>query len=237
MAFFSWPSIQAAGYLMHRIPRNKEKLRAYQWEYAWQKRAPGHRKVSRAERALLEEKHVQRHNLLTAAEDLLPCSKAAIGLCVCPSFCHLVLTQTSSGYKCPLIVRSRAADPRRTPDMIEEEGKAQDYFEELKDTLQLFCLCGWIDQFQKHIEDFIQEQLAKAASIMAVLGTEEEDFTRLHGLRRLVAGAVQEGELVRQPEYAATCAKLDGAIVWHGQGYVIKTHFCLLSSPIFLELT
>ena len=121
--------------------------------------------------------------------------------------------------------------------MIEEEGKAQDYFEELKDTLQLFCLCGWIDQFQKHIKDFIQEQLAKAASIMAVLGTEEEDFTRLHGLQCLVAGAVQEGELVWQPEYPATCAKLDGAIVWHGQGYVIKTHFCLLSSPIFLELT
>src|SRR6266571_3861010 len=71
MAFFSWPSIQAAGYLMHRIPRNKEKLRAYQREYARQKRAPGHRKVSRAEHALLEEKHVQRHNLLTAAEDLL----------------------------------------------------------------------------------------------------------------------------------------------------------------------
>ncbi len=121
--------------------------------------------------------------------------------------------------------------------MIEEEAKAQNYFEELKDTLQLFCLCRWIDQFQKHIEDFIQEQVAKAASIMAVLGTEEEDSTCLHGLRRLVAGTVQEGELVRQPEYAATCTKLDGAIVWHGQGYVIKTHFCLLSSPIFLELT
>ncbi len=96
---------------MHRIPRNKEKLQAYQREYAQQKRAPRHRKVSRAERALSEEKHVQRHNLLTAVEDLLPCSKAAIGLCVCPSFCHLVLTQTSSGYKCPLIVRSQAADP------------------------------------------------------------------------------------------------------------------------------
>src|SRR5258708_29391266 len=26
---------------------------------------------------------------------------------------------------------------------------------ETKDILQLFCLSGWIDQFQKHIEDFI----------------------------------------------------------------------------------
>src|SRR6266702_426822 len=109
MVFFSWPSIQAAGYLMHQMPRNKEKLWAYQQEYAQQKQAPRHRKVSRAECALLEEKHVQRHNLLTAAEDLLPCSKAAIGLCIYPSFCHLVLTQTSSGYKCLLIVHSRAA--------------------------------------------------------------------------------------------------------------------------------
>ncbi|KAI9449767.1 hypothetical protein BJY52DRAFT_1227579 [Lactarius psammicola] len=182
--------------------RNKEKLQAYQREYAWRKRAAGRRKVGRVERALLEEKHVQRHNLLTAAEGLLPSSKAAIGL----------------GYKCALIVRSQAADPRRTPDMIEEEEKARDYFEELKDTLQLFCLCGWIDQFQKHVEDFIEEQLAKAASITAVPGTDDEDSTRLHGLRRLVAGAVQEGELIRQPAYAATCAKLDGAIVWHGRG-------------------
>ena len=100
--------------------------------------------------------------------------------------------------------------------MIEEEAKAQNYFEELKDTLQLFCLCRWIDQFQKHIEDFIQEQLAKAASIMAVPGIEEEDSTHLYGLQCLVAGTIQEGELVRQPEYAATCTKLDGAIVWHG---------------------
>jgi len=144
--------------------------------------------------------------------------------CAFPPLLSFGSHATSSGYKCALIVRSQAADPRRTPDMIEEEEKARDYFEELKDTLQLFCLCGWIDQFQKHVEDFIEEQLAKAASITAVPGTDDEDSTRLHGLRRLVAGAVQEGELIRQPAYAATCAKLDGAIVWHGRGYVIKNH-------------
>jgi len=108
--------------------------------------------------------------------------------------------------------------------MIEEEEKARDYFEEVKDTFQLFCLCGWMDQFQKHVEAFIQDRLAEAASIIKVPGAEEEDSIRLHGLRRLVAGAVQEGELVRQPEYAVTCAKLDGAIVWHGRGYVIQSH-------------
>ena len=42
-----------------------------------------------------------------------------------------------------------------------------------------------------------------------------------------MAGAVQEGELVRQPKYAATCAKLDKAIVWDGRGYVIQTHLSL----------
>jgi hypothetical protein len=120
-------------------------------------------------------------------------------------------------------------DPRRTPGMIEEEEKARDYFEETKDTLQLFCLFGWMDQFQKHIEDFIQERLLEAASITA-LHTEEEDSVPLHGLRCLVAGAVQEGELMQQPEYAATTAKLDGAIVWYGRGYVIQTH--LLFPPL-----
>ncbi|KAI9456957.1 hypothetical protein BJY52DRAFT_1223997 [Lactarius psammicola] len=117
--------------------------------------------------------------------------------------------------------------------MIEEEEKARDYFEELKDTLQLFCLCGWIDQFQKHVKDFIEEQLAKAASITAVPGTDDEDSTRLHGLRRLVAGAIQEGELIRQPAYAATCAKLDGAIVWHGRGLPVQATFASLSHVIY----
>lgn len=107
--------------------------------------------------------------------------------------------------------------------MIEEEEKARDYFEETKDVLQLFSACGWIDQFEKCVEDFIQERLSKAKSIMAVPGM--EGSVRLHGLRRLVAGAVQERELVRQPEYATTSAKLDRAIVWQGRGYVIQTYF------------
>jgi hypothetical protein len=115
-------------------------------------------------------------------------------------------------------------DPGRTTDMIEKEEKARVFFEETKDILQLLCLCGWIDLFQKHIEDFIQERLSEAESIMAVPDTEEEDSIRLHGVRRLVAGAIQEGELVRQPMYAYTRAKLDKAIIWDGRGYVIKTH-------------
>jgi hypothetical protein len=73
-------------------------------------------------------------------------------------------------------------DPGRTTDMIEKEEKARVFFEETKDILQLFCLCGWIDLFQKHVEDFIQERLSEAESIMAVPDTEEEDSIRLHGV-------------------------------------------------------
>jgi hypothetical protein len=127
-------------------------------------------------------------------------------------------------------------DPLRTPNMIEEEEKAREYFEEAKGTLQLFCPSGWIDHFQKHVDDFIQVRLGEATNTMAVPGTEEADSTRLHGLRRLVAGAVQEGELVRQPEYAATCAKLDKAIVWDGRGYVIEFIRYIIASHICLEL-
>jgi hypothetical protein len=208
------------------IPRNKDKLQAYQREYARQKRAPGRRKVSKAERALLEEQHVQRHRLMEM-EDLLACSKAAFGQCACSSSCHFALTQVSRAYACALIVRSQAVDSRRTQDMKQEEERAREYFKEAKDILQLFCLCGWMDQFQKHVEDFIKEQLTEAANIMAVPGKEGEDSIRIHGLRRLVAGAVQEEELVRQPDYAATCAKLDRAIVWDGRGYVINTHLII----------
>ena len=129
-------------------------------------------------------------------------------------------------------------DPWHTLAMIQEEEQAQEYFEKTKDILQLLCLCGWIDHFQKCVQDFIQERLAKAANVMAALGNEKEDCVCLHGLRCLVASAVQEEELVRQPDYATACAKLDRAIVWDGRGYVIKLvhHFSGLTHLLRINL-
>jgi hypothetical protein len=46
--------------------------------------------------------------------------------------------------------------------MVRDEEQAREYFKETKDILQLFCLCGWMDQFQKHAKDFIQEKIAEA---------------------------------------------------------------------------
>jgi predicted phage-related endonuclease len=109
--------------------------------------------------------------------------------------------------------------------MTQKEEQAREYFDETRDILQLFCLSGWIAEFQKRVQDFITERLDEAANIIAEPGSEMEDIIRLHGLRRLVAGAVQEEELVRQPDYAFACAKLDRAIIWDGRGYVIKTHY------------
>jgi hypothetical protein len=54
-------------------------------------------------------------------------------------------------------------DPLQTPDITEEEEKAREYFEETKDILQLFCPCGWMDEFQERIEDFVQQLLSAAA--------------------------------------------------------------------------
>lgn len=42
---------------MFQIIRNKAKRQAYQQEYAREKRAPGRQKVSKVERAQLEDKH------------------------------------------------------------------------------------------------------------------------------------------------------------------------------------
>jgi hypothetical protein len=106
--------------------------------------------------------------------------------------------------------------------MIEKEERARNYFNESKIILQTFCLLPWVELFQKHVEDFIQERLTEAASIIALPGIKEEDTIRLHGLRRLVAGAIQEVELAQQPGYAATFAEEDGAILWDGRGCVIK---------------
>ena len=109
-------------------------------------------------------------------------------------------------------------DPQCTPYMIQEEEWAQEYFEETRDMLQLFCLSRWIEQFQQHVGNFIQAQLAEAAKIIAISEKQEEDIVHLHQLWCLVAGAFQEEELVQQPDQAFTYAKLDGAIIWNGQG-------------------
>jgi hypothetical protein len=89
----------------------------------------------------------------------------------------------------------------------------REYIEETKDILQLFYPCEWMDKFQEHVEDFIQQHLSAVATITTAA---EECHVHLYGLCCLVAGAIQEGELAWQPTYAAICAKLDRALVWDG---------------------
>ena len=125
-------------------------------------------------------------------------------------------------------MRSQEVDPRRTPDMVQEEEQAREYFEETRDTLQLFCLSGWIEQFQQHVEHFIQARLAEATKILVLPEKQQEDIVHLHRLRRLIAGAFQEEELAQQPDHAFTYAKLDGAIIWDGRGYVTKPIYTFL---------
>lgn len=109
VVLFPWPPYSAE-YL-----RNKDKLRAYQREYARQKRAPGRQKVGKAERALLEEKHVQRRQLM-AVEDRLPCSKAALDRCVCPLSPAIWFSQRYQGV---MNVNLLYARKRRTPDALQ----------------------------------------------------------------------------------------------------------------------
>ena len=122
------------------IPRNKVKLKAYQWEYTQQKLAPGHGKVSKKEQALLEEQWVQKHQLMEM-EGLPAYPKAAFVQCVCYPFCHFTLTQKPRAYACALIMRSQEVDPQHTLAMIKKEEQAREYFKETKNILQLFCLC------------------------------------------------------------------------------------------------
>jgi hypothetical protein len=108
--------------------------------------------------------------------------------------------------------------------MIEKEEKARQHFEELKDILLMFSPHGWKKNFKGHVDKFIGDRFVEKELVIAVpcenKEEEENDRVYLHGLRRLVAGAVQEWELVQQPKHAATCAKLDHALVWQGRGYV-----------------
>ena len=108
--------------------------------------------------------------------------------------------------------------------MIEKEENARQHFEELKDILQMFSPGWWEKNFKHHVDKFIADRLIEKERVTAVpyksKEEEENDRIQLHGLRHLVAGAVQEWELVQQPKHAATCAKLDRALVWQGRGYV-----------------
>jgi len=134
-----------------------------------------------------------------------------------------VFTQISRDYACALIVRSQAADPQHTVSMIIKEEQAQKHFEELKDALPVLSPHWWRKDFKAYVDKFIRERLEEKEFITVILckGEEEEiDAIYLHGIQCLVAGAVQEWELVQQPKHAVTCAKLDGALVWQGRGYV-----------------
>jgi hypothetical protein len=115
-------------------------------------------------------------------------------------------------------------DPRRTAGMAEQEEMAQEYFEVLKDTLRGESPRWWKKNFKHAITEFIAERLEqKETRLMVPCEDEEEEEQEriyLHALRRFVAGAFQEWELAQQPEHAAMCAKLEGALVWQGRGYV-----------------
>lgn len=127
---------------------------------------------------------------------------------------------------------SRAVDPQRTVGMAEREEDARQHFEELKDILSKLSPHLWKKDFKLDVDKFIAERLNERDVIIAIPGVDEEeelDRIILHGLRRLVAGAIQEWELVQQPEHAASCAEVEGALVWQGRGYVdlilLVSHF------------
>ena len=136
---------------------------------------------------------------------------------------HLFFTQTLRVYACTLIVRSQAVDPRRTASMIENEENTRQYFEGLKDTLPRLSARCWKKDFKDYVDKFIEDRLIEKEFVIVAPredeDEEEQDPIGLHRLRRLVAGAVQEWELVQQPRHAARCAKIDGALVWQGRGY------------------
>jgi len=108
--------------------------------------------------------------------------------------------------------------------MTQREEKAQQHFKELKGTLPKLSPRWWKKDFKSYVDEFIAQRLLEKDIITIIPGEneEEEELDRicLHRIRRLVAGAVQELELIQQPKHAATCAKLDSALVWQGRGYV-----------------
>lgn len=109
--------------------------------------------------------------------------------------------------------------------MIRKEETTQQNFKDVKDLYRKLSPRWWRSDFKNCVDTFIKEQLdeKEAATEMACRdGIEDGELlcTCIHGIRRLVAGAVQELELAQQPKHATTCAEIDGALVWQGRGYV-----------------
>jgi len=131
--------------------------------------------------------------------------------------------------------------------MVEKEENARRDFEELKFVLPEISPHLWKEEFKIYVDKFIKERLYEKEYITMTPWLNEQEreqgLTNVHELRRLVAGAVQEWELVQQSEHAATCATLDRALVWQGRGYVspnINTIFsdrlCRVNLRKFREL-
>lgn len=109
--------------------------------------------------------------------------------------------------------------------MAEEEAKVQDDFEEMKGIRQMFDP-NWKESFKICVDEYIKQHLKRAESVSEMTyKNEEAKRIALHSIRRLVAGADQEWELAQQPEHATRCAKIDGALIWQGRGYIILTRF------------
>jgi hypothetical protein len=116
-------------------------------------------------------------------------------------------------------------DPQRTASMADKEEKAWQSFKEMKSIFQEASPRWWKKDFKSYVDKFIAEQIEWKEVLTVIPCRDEEEGEErericLHGLRCLVAGAIQEWELVQQPEHAAACTELDGALVWQGRGYV-----------------
>ena len=115
-------------------------------------------------------------------------------------------------------------DPQRNALMIKVEEKSRQRFEKLKRTLPAQSSRCWRNDFIDYADQFIKWCLDQKEIITltpCVDKEDEEDVSMcLHGLKHLVVGAIQKQELVKQPNHAAMCAKLDSVLVWQGRGYV-----------------
>ncbi|KAF8264122.1 hypothetical protein EI94DRAFT_1703475 [Lactarius quietus] len=82
----------------------------------------------------------------------------------------------------------------------------------------------------------LEEQQVQKLHLMKMKDLPVHPRAAFDRLQCLVASAVQEVELVQQHEYATSCIKLDRAIVWDGQAYVMKLICHFLASLICPEL-
>ncbi|KAI0055825.1 hypothetical protein BV25DRAFT_1842720 [Artomyces pyxidatus] len=121
-----------------------------------------------------------------------------------------------SPYYCSFVHKTPGQDPDRTDKMRAAEEDMWDRCFALTSDLKEREGSGWTSTFLETLDTWIDEALANARGIVAS-SPDDDRAVQLHGLRRIIAGLVQQKEMAVQSPEAQYAIGEDFAFAWLGR--------------------